>query len=1556
MLRAPARAFAVLLASIAPAVADEPPPLTVTTLEVVAERDAPQVCATFSERLDRAGTDYRAFVEVTPPVTPSVIVRDRALCVEGVQHGQTYTVTLKAGLPGADGGVLAAAEQRPVEIPNRKPALAFRGGGYILPRIGAEGLALRSINVDRVRMQVLRITDRGLVEKIYFGRISQQLSEHQVGELVDRAAQEVWKGDMAVTGNRNQPAVTAFPIDAVLGRLEPGVYIAAAATADGVKASQWFVVSDLTLNTVLGEDGLVVFARSLATAEPLGGVELRLLARSNAELGKVTTAADGIARFDAGALRGTGDDAPQALFARGAGGDFGFLDLVAPAFELADRSTVARPPGTADAYLFTERGIYRPGEAVNLTVLLRDPQGAAVAGKPLTLRLLRPDGLETDRRPLTDGGAGAYVARLELPRSAPKGPWSATAHLEPEGPAVGRVEFRVEDFVPPRLAVTLTADRPTLDADFAAGVTIAGRYVYGTAGAGLPGELSVTLRAADDPYPQHPGYRFGLAQEDVKPQRTELPGFTTGEDGQAHGTVRLDRAPESTRPLEAVVRAAMVDVGGRPVARELVLPVRHRPFAIGIRPRFAGDAVPEGATVGFDVIAVAPDGTPIDRPDLSYELFEEESEYRWFESNGRWDYKVEVRDRRQTGGTLSPAAAKPAAVEEPVTAGRYRLEVFDPKTGVASSVRFAAGWWLTPTAQERPDEVDVTVMLPRYRGGETAWVHVRPPYRSQVLIAVADRRIRMATTREIGPEGAFLQIPVDPSWIGGVHVVASAFAIPDPQQKGGPRRGVGTSWLAVDPSDRLLKLSLAAPAEARPLTRLPVEVTVDGAVPGQAAYVTLSAVDETVLRLTDFHGPDPAGHYFGPRELTVEMRDVYGRLVQAAEPPRTRAAAPSSPPAPGMGPGRPGATLSLFSGIVAVGEGGRATIPLDLPDFTGRLRLTAVAWTADRMGRAESAVEVRDPVLVDLAVPRQLAPGDRATVTVTLANIGGPAGAYAARFVAEGGLSATGEPVPVGQLEPGGHGRATADITAESDGPARLTVEVTGPDGLRLARSVDVAVRSAEPVDVRRQTATLATDGALAAAPELTAGLRPGFLAAAMLGGPTEIDVPGLLAALPGEPAGGAEAAASHALALMPFLDTAVALGLGREEAVRARVRRALDRLLGFQRADGAFAAWSATGDADGWLTAYALDVLGRARAAGFTAVDVRYRKGVEALKRSLENTWIDGAGLPARAYTLLVLARAKQIDAAPLRHFREAFWDKAPGDLARAQVAAAFAALGDGRSAAEAFERMTTARAATASLRDEAAVFVLTLEGAADRERAAAAERLLRSAASAQRGVAAQEGAWLLLAARALLEKSGPVKLSVGDQGTDQPRAVIRRLDTAGPLPAIRNAGGEVKVAVTVAGVPSDAAPAAGAGFVLTRRFLDTAGRPAAPESIVRNRLYVAVLEGEATDAATAHAMLTDILPAGFEVETVRLSDSGALGGLSWIAGSVGVRHAEVKEDRVSAVLDLPADRRGFRLVYLVRAVTPGSFAAPGATVADLDRAGVFARLDASRATVLPE
>ncbi|RUQ66029.1 alpha-2-macroglobulin family protein [Azospirillum doebereinerae] len=1599
MLRALARVCAVLVASTSPLLAADPPaepvPFGVAGVEVVAERDVPQACFTFTDRLERSrAANFRDYVEVQPPVDGAAVARDRTLCVEGLQHGQTYRITLRDGLPGADGKRLPAPDARDVAVPNRKPSLAFRGAGYILPRVGGDGLPLRSINLDRAKLQVLRIADRALVEKIYFGRITQQMTDYDIGEILDRSGQEVWRGEMGIGNQPNKAVTTAFPIDGVLGKLEPGVYVAVAGAEEikpggwEQKATQWFVVSDLGLNTILGEDSLVVFARSVQSAAPAAGVELRLVARNGSELGKVQTGEDGLGRFDLAALRAAGTEPAQALFAARGAGDFGVLDLTAgapaaaPTADAPDKPALVQPtPGQADAFLYTERGIYRPGESVQLTALLRDADlnPPPAGSKPLTLRILRPDGFEAERRSLTDAGAGGYATRIDLPMNAYPGTWSVTAHAEGEngapnggsngglGPVLGRAEFLLEDFVPPRIDVTLASRTPELTTDGPAAVSLDGHYLYGAPAAGLPGELAVTLRAASNPYPELPGYRFGLTQEEVAPVRTELPGFITDAAGAAALTVQLPKPPDSTRPLEAVVRATLFDIGGRPVGRDLVLPVRHQPFAIGIKPRFEGDGVPEGATAGFDVIAVGADGKPSDRADLSYELFEEEYDYAWFEANGRWDYKVTVRDRRLTGGTLAVQASAPGAVEAPVTVGRYRLEVFDPKTGVASSLRFAAGWWMTPTAGDRPDEVDVTVMMPAYKGGETAWVHVKPPYRSQVLVAVTDRAVRHAVTREIGPEGAFLEIPVDPSWTGGVYVLATAFSTPDPQAKGPPRRAVGRSWLAMDPAPRTLDVRLTAPPESEPRRGLTAEVVVTGVAEGQPAFVTLAAVDESVLQLTDQPTPDPADHYLGRRRLGVELRDSYGRLIDPAGPDAARPRGPAAPrlrQIAGLVPPKSERVVSLFSGILPVGADGKLSVPFDLPDFQGRLRLMAVAWSGGKLGRADANVLVHDPLLADAVLPRFLAPGDTAQVLLTLDNLNGPAGDYQAVLTAGGAVALANGTLTVPNLARGKRASAGRVLTATAVGTGHVTLDVTGPNGLRVTRSWDVAVRPAVASVSRRGFAALPTDKSLSVPADATAGLRPETVAVGAAVAPLpDLDIPGQLFALDRAGVGGAEQTASRILPLLSLSDVAAGLGIASEDRIKARVQRGIDRLLTFQRLDGAFAPWSPKGDLDPWLTAYAVDVLGRAKAAGYRVPDQPYRKGLDWLKQAIDNAWVETPDLPGRAYALYVLARAKMTDAGAVRYFQETYWDRLQTDFGRAQIAAAAALLGDAPRATEAFSKLSGARMVSASLRDhgsslrdEAGVVALMAEsGAVERDRLfQAADRVAKTLATV-RTTNPQEQAWLLQASKALIDRAQPMKLVVGEQVVENAKPLFQRVDPAA-VPAVRNAGGEVRQTVSVVGVPDQLPAADEQGMTIARRVFDMAGRPVDLAGVRHNDLLVVILEGEATDPLDHSVLVSDPLPAGFEIENVRLANSGQLGNLSWLGELSAARHVEFRDDRFLAAVDLPKAAPRFRLVYLVRAVTPGDFALPGATVEDLQRPNLSARTAASRLRVLAE
>ncbi|HZH25581.1 MAG TPA: alpha-2-macroglobulin [Azospirillaceae bacterium] len=1552
----------------------------ITAREVVAERDRPQACFSFSERLLRPGlVRYGRYVQVEPAVPVETVVRDRSLCIEGLAHGTTYKLTLKEGLPSASGRALAQPVEETVEVPNRQPALAFRGTGYVLSQIGPEGLPLRSVNVAKARLQILRIKDRNLVERIYFGRLSQSMSEYDIGELIDKSAEQVWQGEMAIEGGRNVPAVTPFPIEAVLGGLEPGVYIAVAANAETPnqgwqgRASQWFIVSDLGLTTFEGGDGLLVFARSIASGEPLANAELRLLARSGRELGKAETGPDGTARFDSTAVGGAGDAAPQALFAHGPSGAFSFLDMGQPAFDLTRRGGDGREaPGARDAYVFADRGTYRPGETAHLTVLLRDADAKAVPGQTLTLRLVRPDGQEVLRREVPDAGAGGHAVSLTLPATAMPGRWTVAVHVDPARPPVGHVGLAVDDVAPALLELALTpgnatpgsgpaagqADaRPTLQPGAGLPLDIEARHIHGAAGSGLPGELSMLLRPAETPFPQFAGFQFGLVQEEPEPRRQDLPGFTTDARGRARVQIALDGRPETSRPLEAVLRAVVYDVGGRPAGRELVLPVRSHPVFIGIRPRFDGDGVPDGATAGFDVIAVSPDGARVALPALRYEVFEEAFEFSWFEAGGRWDYKRVVTDRRVGGGDLAVAADAPAVVEQTVAAGRYRIEVFDPQTGAATSVRFAAGWWAQPLPSDKPDQVDVVAMMPAYKPGQSAWVYVRPPYQSQVLLALADRNVRQVLTRQMGPEGGFFEIPVSEDWMPGINVVATAFAVGEPSARAIPRRAIGMGWIGLDPAPRVLSVGIDAPAQVRPRARADVSVRVDGAEPGATVMATLTAVDGAALGTSGETAPEPVDHFLGRRRLGVEIRDLYGRLVEPAETrTRTRAAGGRARPAVAPTARRQGTIISLFSGVVRVGDDGMARIPLDLPDFDGRLHLMAMAWSGDKVGQAETSIEVRDPVVADLVLPRFLAPGDTARVQLNLRNVSGPVGDYTVSLEAADGLTVADGRIRVVGLTRGKQVAVTRELQAGQAGAGDLRLMVTAPDGSVLERRYTLPVRPPEPTVLRRAAGRLQPDQRFTPTAELAEGLRPETVSMAASVGPGPLlGLPGVLADLDRYAYGAADQVGARALPLMGMLDTAAELGLGTEPQLRERVQRSVDRLAGLQRPDGAFALWSPRGPAERWLTAFAVDVLGRARQSGYQVSEAAIRQGQEWLTRMLDNSWVEPTEVPARAYAYYVLARSKAIEAPPVRFFAETYGQQLQTDLARAQVAAAFAHLGDARRAQQFAEQIQLRRTAVygvrdygSTLRDVAAAYVVLAES-----NALPADRLTRLAeqlaalAGETPVYSAQEAGWLLRAARLVAERGGEMQLAVNDQpATVLNRPLYRRLDPSAPALDVVNAGQQtLNQMVTVVGVPQDPLSADRNGMAVERRILDMTGKPADLSKVKRNDLLVVVLEGSGNEGEVHQALIVDRLPAGFEVEAVRVAGSAQLGGLSWLGELSEAQHVDYRDDRFVAAVELGPLSPTFRLVYVVRAVTSGDYALPATQLEDAWRPTLFAR-----------
>ena len=224
--------------------------------------------------------------------------------------------------------------------------------------------------------------------------------------------------------------------------MQPGAYVItakvdrpASRNTGSEMATQWFIVTDLGLTTVSGEDGVHAFVRSLTSAQPVADAKVRLVAVNNEILGEAVTDAEGRADFAPGLARGEGGRAPQLIVAETDGGDYAFLDVSKPAFDLTDRGVEGRPsPGPLDLFATTERGVYRPGETVFVTGILRDAHAKAVADLPLTLEVQRPDGVIAIDRSASTTAARAAISRPSRSiREAMRGSWRIRLLCRPEG-------------------------------------------------------------------------------------------------------------------------------------------------------------------------------------------------------------------------------------------------------------------------------------------------------------------------------------------------------------------------------------------------------------------------------------------------------------------------------------------------------------------------------------------------------------------------------------------------------------------------------------------------------------------------------------------------------------------------------------------------------------------------------------------------------------------------------------------------------------------------------------------------------------------------------------------------------------------------------------------------------------------------------------------------------------------------------------------------------------------------------------------------------------------
>jgi alpha-2-macroglobulin len=1550
----------------------------VANFSVDSDSASPRACFQFSEALLKR-TDYSPFVAVAGQDKPALSVDDRQICVEGLKHGESYAVTLRAGLPSTVGEDLLKDAVFNIYVRDRSPSVRLSGKAYVLPRTGQQGIPLVSVNTELLKIAIYRIGDRNLIDKVLSWEFQRNLYSYDLEQIAEESGEKVWTGELEVEKELNQEITTAFPIVEAVPVLQPGIYLLTARAGDeagsdyGERATQWFIVSDLGLTSYSGTDGIHAFVNSLATTAPAEGVEIRLLARNNEVLATKKTDANGAANFEPGLARGEGGLSPALIIASGADGDYAFLNLKQQAFDLTDRGVAGRDvPRGLDAFVFTERGVYRTGETAHVTALLRDAAGIAVPGADLTMVVERPDGVEYRRVVLSDQGLGGRSLAVPIISSAPTGTWRVSVYSDPKGTAIGSTSFLIEDYVPERLDFTFATEADAIALEVPIAFDLEGKFLYGAPAADLDLEGEVAIAKAEE-RPGYPGYSFGIdeARDEDEAGTESIPLEDlpqTDAAGKAKFSVMLDQVPASTKPLQATVAIRLAEPGGRAIERALTLPIVPSAPMIGVKPLFTGKSLGDNDVAKFDVVMVAPDGKQIAAKGLKWQLLNVETKYQWYRSGGYWSYEPIKVTRRVADGTLDVPADGPGKISVPVTWGRYRLEVASPEpSGPETVVAFDSGWYAEASA-DTPDLLEIALDKPEYRPGESMTVAVTARSAGKITLSVIGDRLITQTTADVEPGLVKLPLDVGDDWGTGAYVLATLRRPLDEAEKRMPGRAIGVQWFSIDKAAHTIGVALDLPSLIRPETPLRVPVKLAGLAPNEEARVVVSAVDVGILNLTNYKAPDPDGYYLGQRRLSAEIRDLYGQLIdgmQGAKGQIRTGGDSGEGELQGSPPVQP--PLAFYSGIVTVGPDGTAEVSFDIPAFSGTVRVMAVAWSKEKTGHASGDVVVRDPIVVTATLPRFLLTGDKSTLRLDLDNVEGATGDYKIAVTADGPLGIGGGEKSL-TLDAKKRGAVTVPVSAKGVGAGLIAVAVNGPEGFSLARHYPLEVKPSTQILARRTVKPLEAGQSVTVSNDVFTDLIPGTGNVALSVTPSAaLDVATLIGALDRYPLGCTEQIVSRAIALLYVNELAANAQLAVDSEIDGRIQKAIETVLARQGSEGSFGLWS-PGGGDAWLDAYATDFLTRARARGFSVPDLQFKLALDRL-RNYVNTAPDVStdGGLALSYALYVLARNGMAPVGDLRYIADVKLDALGTPTAKAEIAAALAMLGDRLRSEKVFAAALGAIPEDikyeggrpdygSPLRDAAVLVTLAAEGDAPKVILVSGTKRIETARNLVTFTSTQENAWLVLAARALGKQDVSLDTSEGVQEGPLYRSFTEDQLATSPLTVTNTGDTPLDTVISVSGAPTTPEPAAEQGFKLERNFYTLDGGDADIAKARQNDRFVVVLTVTEPQPEFARVALTDYVPAGFEIDNPRLVSSGDTGTLDWIDHAADPVSTEFRDDRFVAAFERRKDDKTvYTVAYIVRAVSPGSYVLPQAVVEDMYRPDRFGRTDTGTVEVAP-
>ncbi len=1476
-------------------------------------------------------------VEVTPPIEHlRVEARYQTISVYGDwDSGQRYEI--KVNLPS---GVLAtktAAEKVP-------PYVGFgREGEWYFPRQPGRALTLHVRNTDTVAVALYRMFPSNVavaLQEMNSGKGSSSFNYQW--------AEKVAEKEIAVSGRRDRMAETPLDLDSLFPADKLGVFCIVA-SVEGREASKMALWTNLGLLAYWQKDRLALFAHDLYSLAPAPAAKVSVYSNKNQLLGQSETEANGIVRM--GPFDTALGEPRVAVVERE--GDYTFLELNPREQQDENKSADLQPfdRKAYDAFVYADRNLYRPGEPVHANWLVRTNYGDAASNVPLIVSLIKPNGKELVSQPTTLSALGAGGIDFATQRDYPTGKYTVQLSVPGNKKDLGAYQFSLEEFVPNTIKTTVAMDKSILVAGQDQPIQLNAQHLFGAPASGRKAEIMTVFKREDIAIEGWKGFRFGNDSEFV-PEPVPCGEQVTDDAGNAKFTFSYKPPKQVTFPMKAIVIGRVFELGGRPVAGKT--DATYFPSEISLGVATATPASGEGIEV--TAAAVGLDSKPVALEKIKVSL-----------ERQRWDYYVRSYfDRHQAKWSESFETIETREV--PLTEGRgstafspddygyYRVRVWSEATPQYSTVSFyCCGGRCNVVQGVRPSLIKVVLDKPEYTIGDIASIRIESPFDGRGIVAIQGEEIQDLLPVDIVNGVGVLQLPVTAERVPNVWVEATVVhGVQAGKKQVYPFSSFETAILKVaDPRRKLQVAYPNLPQEIRPATDAKFGIDVrDAAGNPVEAELTLAAVDEGIHGITNYVSPDPLSYFMRPRKADLRRAHYYDMVAYDWDRPAPggdamlrdlmrRAATP------GENWIKP---VALWSGTVKTDAAGHADVTMSVPEFSGQLRLDAVACTASASGSTSGNIFVRRPFIVQTSLPRFLLPGDTAMVAVTVFNNGDAPCKASVAWTASGAIVS-------------GTGTQAVDVAAH-DQSSTLAEFVAGPVAGQgeIKWEVSLADAAGQPLDqwteikalpVRPPAAFQSNVELIALKAGETREFRNTLFVdneqaeAQLIVGLTPFSqlIPGLKY-LVGYPYGCIEQTTSklmpmYVLKKLNALDPAL---LELASPVDNILLDGVDRLFTMQTPNGGLSMWPGGSQTYDYGSVYGLHFLTLLHNGRDVPVP---EKSYEALRQYVSSVAYapgkdDLGDLFVRAYALYVLALGGDTQAVEqVRRFDALTMPRE----ARYLLAAALAIGANDPERVKMYLSTAPATphsdrecggALNSEIRNKALELLALHQMKTDPVSEAQTAKDLLEYMAKHPYTTTQEMSMVVTALvmylKDLPNNPDAAKAIVTAGGEQQTIAGANtfKSDKKGPgtVFTVANAGQtDIFVTLTTRGVPTGEVPAEDQGGLKVRRKIYLPSSDEAPGNAYRQGAsYVVGLEFEC-EKDLQNVLVADLLPAGFEIENPRLQPDAAPS--PKFRKSIKADNIDVRDDRLLLAFDtLKGGSSAF--YYVVRAVTPGTYQYP--------------------------